>query len=408
MEIVRVALLGHKDHGKSTLIGNSLILSKSIPESRVDEAKRASNDLGIEFEPAYLLDTFSDERKDGMTVDNTRAQVLFKNYAFELIDVPGHEELIRSMISGASSSDFALVVVSALKEEGITDQTRRHIYASNLLGINRYIVAVNKMDAVNYDEKTFLKIKESISQFLTSIGVPTDSFFVLPISARTGDNVSSASSNLQWYRGPVLFDQLISFANSTTEKKDDVLRVAVQSIMNFRGSKAVLGQVISGNISLSDELKLYPQNLNLNISSMMKGNSPAKEATSGDSIALITDTPIQGSVRGGIISSKDSNVRISDEFTLNAFLLEEPQGELELRLNNVGTKIVSYSIKRVMDPTRGTQITRNSVQPLEAATMEVKLERKIVCDNFISCPTLGRVVLFSGSKLLGAGVISSL
>ncbi|EQD45119.1 translation elongation factor EF-1, subunit alpha, partial [mine drainage metagenome] len=143
MIVRRVTLLGHKDHGKSTLIGNLLISTKSVSEARVEDAKRTSIRLGRKFEPGFLLDSFEEEREGAMTIDTTRAQIKYRGSAFEFIDVPGHEELIKNMISGASYADSALLIVSAKKGEGITGQTRRHIFLAKMLGIERVVVAVN-------------------------------------------------------------------------------------------------------------------------------------------------------------------------------------------------------------------------------------------------------------------------
>ena len=158
MEVKSITLLGDKDNGKSTTIGSMLILTKSVTEERVKEAKKISKELGRSFEPGFILDSFSEEREGGLTIDITRAQVAYKNHAFEFIDVPGHEEFIKNMISGASYASSALLIVSAKPQEGVKEQTKRHVFISRMLGIKNLVVAVNKMDAVKYKESAFKAI----------------------------------------------------------------------------------------------------------------------------------------------------------------------------------------------------------------------------------------------------------
>ncbi len=183
MKINRITLLGHKDHGKSTLIGNLLIKTNSVSEQRISEAKRISTELNKPFEPGFILDSFEEERREGLTIDTTRVQLKYKDAAFEFIDVPGHEELIKNMLSGASYADFALAVVSAASNEGIKDQTKRHIYIADLIGINRIVIAVNKMDKINYDEKRFNDIKNSLMHYFSKVGINKRNIIFIPISA---------------------------------------------------------------------------------------------------------------------------------------------------------------------------------------------------------------------------------
>src|SRR5271154_1586737 len=191
MDVTEVTLLGHKDHGKSTLIGNMLITTKSVSEQRINDAKKTSKKLGRNFEPGFILDSFEEEREGGLTIDTTRAQVLYKGNAFEFIDVPGHEELIKNMISGASNADFAVLMVSAKPDEGIRDQTFRHLYLAGMLGIKKILVAVNKMDKVGYEENRFDEIRSRILTFLIKTGFEKKNLYFVPISAYNAENLVS-------------------------------------------------------------------------------------------------------------------------------------------------------------------------------------------------------------------------
>lgn len=406
MEIRRVSLLGHKDHGKSTLIGNLLMLTKSIPDTRIQEARRASKELGVEFEPAYLLDTFSDERSGGMTYDNTRAQILYEDVGFELIDVPGHEELIKSMLSGASNSDFSLVVVSTRKDEGITDQTKRHIYVSRLLGMSRYVVAVNKMDSTGYDEAVFNEFKKELTEFFKSVGISEEMFSLIPVSAYTGDNIVTASDNMPWYDGNTLLSELKARTDSRPEFGDSSGRIFLQSAIKFGNSNALLGEVLTGKFNSKDNLSIFPGNNPLNISDLKRGNESVKSVKEGDGVALITNDLTRPDVRGLVVASDPGAVHVTDHLKAKLFFMESPGEKLTLRLNNVGTPITEFSVDEIIDPTTGNITPKYEIGELDTAAVEVKLSKEIVCDSFASCRQLGRVILYSGNKLIAAGIIT--
>ena len=409
MEIRKISLLGHKDHGKSTLIGKILILTNSIPETRIQEAMKAADELGVEFEPAYLLDTFVDERSEGMTFDNTRAQLLYKGVGFELIDVPGHEELIKSMLSGASISRFSLVVVSAKEDEGITTQTRRHIYVSRLLGISKFIVAVNKMDLSNFNYNVFNSIKEDLTTFFRSIGISDDLFTIIPISAFTGENIIKKSQNMPWYHGSTLLEELKMKTILPADSYNDAARIFLQSSMKLDGNRiALLGEVLSGHFTSSENLMVFPGGNYLAVSQFMRGNKLVKEVRKGDGVALITKTSRLNKVRGLVVVNDKFSIRVSEKLELRLFFLDKPSEKLTLYLNNVGTRVQDLNIQNVVDPTTGYIIGRHDIEPLDTAEIKVTLSNAVACDVFERCMELGRVVLSSKSKIIAAGIITSI
>lgn len=408
MEIRRVSLLGHKDHGKSTLIGNLLMLTGSIPNTRIEEAKRASKELGVEFEPAYLLDTFSDERSGGMTFDNTRAQVLYNDVAFELIDVPGHEELIKSMLSGASNSDFSLVMVSSREDEGITDQTKRHIYVSRLLGMSKYVVAINKMDQSGFDESVFNRMKAELSAFFKSVGITEDMYTMVPVSAYTGDNIVEKTDKMPWYKGNTLLEELKLSTDTLPESNDRTGRIFLQSALDLGKNRALLGEVLTGEFSSGDKFRVFPGSSALEVKELMRGNSPAKDVKMGDGVALITDSAEFKDVRGLIVAKDESAIHVTGDLESRIFFLDPPSGDLNLRLNNVATDLKDFAVTDLVDPTTGKVLERKDIRPLEIADIRVKLARDIVCDTFDTCRQLGRIVIYSGKRLIGAGIVTSL
>ena len=258
MIIRRVTLLGHKDHGKSTLIGNLSILTGSVTEARISDAKKTSEKLGLKFEPGFILDSFYEEREGGMTIDTTRAQIKYGDNAFEFIDVPGHEELTKNMISGASYADAALLMVSTKEDEGIKTQTKRHLFIAKMLGIERVVVAVNKMDLAQYKKERFDEIKEELSKYLTNLGFNEKNIAFVPISAYTGEGLIKNSVNMPWYKNDSLIEMLVKFSGKKKVSSEELI-VLLQGELN--GDKKMLtGKVLSGSLLVDSKVKILPSN----------------------------------------------------------------------------------------------------------------------------------------------------
>src|SRR5499427_9013205 len=201
---VRIVIVGHVDHGKSTLVGRLLHETGSLPEGKLEMLKAVSARRGMPFEWSFLLDALQTERDQGITIDTT--QIRFRTNARDivLIDAPGHAEFLRNMITGASQADGAVLIIDAL--EGVRDQTRRHGYLLHLLGIRQVVVVVNKMDRVGYDGGRFREIDAKIVGQLEGFGLTPAA--VIPISARYGDGVVARTTAIEWYRGPTVIESL--------------------------------------------------------------------------------------------------------------------------------------------------------------------------------------------------------
>jgi small GTP-binding protein len=206
---INVVIVGHVDHGKSTLIGRLLYDSDSITEGRVEEIQKLAEEYKKRFEFAYFLDSFDDEVKEERTIDTTGVMFKGKNL-YVITDVPGHKEFIKNMLSGASHSDVAVLVVSA--KDGIGEQTGRHAFLIHMLGIKQIFVVVNKMDAIAYQEDVFRTIKDEVSRLLASLGTQAKEF--IPASAIEGDNIYKRSNRMPWYQGPTLIESHLLMRSS--------------------------------------------------------------------------------------------------------------------------------------------------------------------------------------------------
>ena len=401
MIINKVTLLGHKDHGKSTLIGNLLIATKSVSEQRINDARKTSKQLGRKFEPGFILDSFEEERTGGLTIDTTRAQILYKGTAFEFIDVPGHEELIKNMISGASNADFALLMVSAQEDEGIRDQTLRHLFLAGMLGIRKIIIAVNKMDQIDYKQEKFEHIKKIISKFLENIGFEEKNIHFVPVSAYNSENLVSKSKNMKWYKGDSLLDIMVKESKTAGKAKNDQLSISVQGTLS--DDNVVIGKVLSGTIKKNQQIVVLPQNESFKVSNLSVKGKNASSASLGQNVAISLDNPIPEDIRGSIICSSDSPIKAVNRLTALVFAVTK-QNEIATMNFNGSSFNCKLHINEVIDTTTGNKINGN-LKPLNAAKATIDLTRKIVAEPFRKSEALGRFVLYDKGKFSGIGVI---
>src|SRR5579871_3299285 len=250
---VRIVIVGHVDHGKSTLVGRLLHETGSLPEGKLEMLKAISARRGMPFEWSFLLDALQTERDQGITIDTT--QIRFRTNARDvvLIDAPGHAEFLRNMITGASQADGAVLIIDAL--EGVRDQTRRHGYLLHLLGMRQVAVVVNKMDRVDFSAARFREISDEISAHLTGLGVTPSA--IIPISARDGDGVAGQTPRIGWYDGPTVVEALDAL-EPARPLEQLALRLPVQAIYKFDDRRIVAGRIESGHLAAGDEIVIMP------------------------------------------------------------------------------------------------------------------------------------------------------
>src|ERR1700755_2412943 len=246
---VRIVIVGHVDHGKSTLVGRLLHETGSLPDGKLDMLKAVSAPRGMPFEWSFLLDALQTERDQGITIDTTQIRFRTKSRDVVLIDAPGHAEFLRNMITGASQADGAVLIIDAL--EGVRDQTRRHGYLLHLLGIKQVAIVVNKMDRVDFSAARFAEISAEISAHLTGLGVTPSA--VIPISARDGDGVDERTPRTRWYNGPTVVEALDAL-EPARPLAELPLRLPVQAIYKFDDRRIVAGRIESGGLKAGNEI----------------------------------------------------------------------------------------------------------------------------------------------------------
>ena len=394
---MNVVIVGHVDHGKSTLIGRLLYDSENIMEGRVEEIQKLAEEYKKKFEFAYFLDSFEDELKEERTIDTTGVMFKGKNY-YSVTDVPGHKEFIKNMLTGASHADIAVLVVSA--DEGIQEQTRRHAFLIHMLGIKEIFVVVNKMDLVNYEKEKFEAIKEEVSKFLASFGY-SDMIFI-PASAMEGDNIYKLSERMRWYEGLTLIEALDGVEISKEVKP---LRFVVQDVYTVNSEKVAVGRIESGTLRKGDEVIFQPSDVRGRIEKIKIFQGELEEAEQGDSIGIVVNKEVK---RGDVCGLVEAPPTPTKEFLGEAVLLEKNlrKGDrLELRCGTRRVKCEIKEIKEKINSETGEVIEKQAtdINENEAATILFATE-PLVVEKFYEIPELGRFILVK-DKNIGAGVV---
>ncbi len=413
-EALKIVIVGHVDHGKSTLIGRLLYETDSLPPGKVEELKAVSARRRMAIEWSFVLDAFQAERDQAVTIDTT--QIWFKTAArdYVIIDAPGHREFLKNMVSGAAAADAAVLVVDAA--EGVREQTRRHGYLLHLLGVRQVAVAVSKMDLVGYDERRFNEVARDITHYLGEIGVvPT---FIVPISGRDGDNVAvnraavpgEASPAMAWYDGPSLLAALERF-QTVTRPVDQPLRLPIQDVYKFDERRILAGRIESGILRVGDRLLFSPSNRTARVKAIEVWNADAEclEARAGQSVAIILDEQVFVE-RGEMASHETLPPMLSTVFRTTVFWLGQKPLEVDatykLKLGTREARVRVQSIERVIDTDTlagqpGDRVERNGVGEVVLRCREI-----LALDEYRDLARTGRFVVVDDYDTVAGGVIS--
>src|ERR1700742_2857232 len=347
---VSIVIVGHVDHGKSTLVGRLLHETGSLPEGKLEMLQAVSARRGMPFEWSFLLDALQTERDQGITIDTTQIRFRTKSRDVVLIDAPGHAEFLRNMITGASQADGAVLIIDAL--EGVRDQTRRHGYLLHLLGIRQVAVVVNKMDRVDFSPARFKEISDEISAHLIGLGVTPSA--VIPISARDGDGVAERRSRIRWYDGPTVVEALDALEPARPLEKL-ALRLPVQAIYKFDDRRIVAGRIESGHLAAGDEIVIMPAGKIAKIKSVegwpvtaLKGKQGA-----GRSVGITLDRELFIE-RGDVIAHVGQSPRDTRRLRARIFWLHDKEltkgDQILVRLGTREARASVVAIEKAIDP----------------------------------------------------------
>lgn len=397
---LNVVIVGHIDHGKSTLIGRLLYDSATIPDERLAEMQKLIEEYKRRFEFAYFLDSFEEELKEERTIGTTR--VLFKGRDYyTVVDVPGHQEFIKNMLTGADHAQAAILVVSCV--DGVQEQTRRHAFLVHILGVKEIIMGINKMDMVNYDEKVFSRTRQAVTYLLATLGYK-DTLFV-PISAMEGDNIYKRSQRTPWYGGPTLIEALDAI--EPVPEKEKPLRYVVQDMYTVDFLKVAVGRVEAGTVRNGDQLIFQPSGVVTRVEAIKSFPREIESAQSGDSIGIVVDAAVgRGNVGGH--ASRNPPVAVTG-FLGEVVLLDgtlSRGGEFEIKCGAKRSKCTVAKIREKISSETGEVLGTDAVEigVNEAATVIFETEPMVV-EKFAEIPELGRFILARDGRNVGAGIV---
>ncbi|HRE61413.1 MAG TPA: adenylyl-sulfate kinase [Micropepsaceae bacterium] len=406
-DLLRIVIVGHVDHGKSTLVGRIFYDTGSLPEGKYESIKAMSERRGMPFEWAFLMDAMQAERDQGITIDTSQIWFKSERRDYVIIDAPGHKEFLKNMITGASQADAAVLVIDA--EEGVKEQSRRHGYLLHLLGVRQVAVVVNKMDLVGWSEKRFREVEAEYRAYLKGIGV--EPAHVIPVSAREGANVAARAAEMPWYKGPSIVEALDGF-NPVAPSKDLPLRFAVQDVYKFDERRIIAGRIESGTLKIGDRLVFSPSNKMARVNSIEvwpADRAKPSTAGAGQSVGVTLDEQIF--VERGDIASHEADAPIeTDVFRGRIFWLgKEPLtkgARYKLKLNTFEAPVQVQAIEKVIDTGDLSAATPDRVERNQVAEIVFRARRIIALDPYSDLPRTGRFVLVDKFDIAGGGIIS--
>ena len=409
LNLLRFITCGSVDDGKSTLIGRMLYESQMIFDDQVASLKNDSKKYGTQGENidfALLVDGLSAEREQGITIDVAYRFFSSSKRKFIVADTPGHEQYTRNMATGASTAELAILLVDA--RNGILTQTKRHSFIVSLLGIKNIILAINKMDLVNYDKNIYEKISSEYKLFSKKLNF--ENIQSIPISALKGDNIHKKSKYMKWYNDKTLFDYLET--TKTKIQSSDSFVLPVQSVnrpnLNFRGYS---GTIAEGKIRKGDELISLPSNQKVKVKDIFVGERPVKTANLKQSITITIDKEIDTS-RGDILCSKNSTVDMADQFNMNVIWMSENKGftgrTYLAKIHNISTSIKIMNIKKIYDVNTLEFTAGNELKLNDVAEISISFNKTIPFSTFKENKILGSLIIIDpiNNQTIGMGMIN--
>ncbi|MGQ0556063.1 MAG: GTP-binding protein [Nitrospiraceae bacterium] len=408
-ENLNIVIVGHVDHGKSTLLGRLYADTGSLPDGKLEKVQAICKQQGKEFEYAFLFDAFLEEQEQGITIDTARTFFMWKGRQYIIIDAPGHKEFLKNMISGAARAEAALLLIDAL--EGVKEQSKKHGYLLSLLGVRQFAVVVNKMDLVGYRQDVFDGIEKEYREFLGQFKAVPSQF--IPVSAKLGDNIANRSEQMPWYTGSTVLETLGGFQKEAA-RSEQPLRMPVQDVYKFDARRIITGRIAAGRLKVGDHLVFSPSNKRANIRTVEAFNIEPQptEGQAGQSIGVTLDEQIFVE-RGEIASHQDHLPAVSTAFRANLFWLGKRPLEKERKyLLRVATKEVDCevaSIHRIIDTMDlAQQQGSNMVNKNQVAELTLRTKAPVAFDLSASFEATGRFVLVDEYDIAGGGIITEL
>ena len=412
---INLVFIGHVDHGKSTTVGRLLYDSGAINEQALRKLKEKAEELGKGgFEFAFVMDNLKEERERGVTIDLAHKKFVSDKYEFTIIDAPGHKDFIKNMITGASQADAAVLVVAA--SDGVMEQTKEHIWLSRTLGVGQMIIAVNKMDAVKFDQTKFNKVKDEVTGVLKTAGYNPANIAFIPVASLHGDNIVKKSANMSWYTGPTLREQLDLFKEP--EKPTQLpLRLPLQDVYNITGIGVVpVGRVETGIMKIGDKVIVVPGREGKGITGEVKTiemhHEQVTQAEPGDNVGFnVRGIGKKDIARGDVLGHVDSPPTVVSEFTAQVVILNHPTvltvgytPVFHVHTAQVACQITE--LVRKINPATGETLQEkpDMLKNGDAAIIKVKPTKPMVIETQKNIPHMARFAIRDAGSTVAAGM----
>ena len=407
---MNMVIVGHVDHGKSTIIGRLLVDTHSLPDGKLEQVKANCERNSKPFEYAFLIDALKDEQAQGITIDSARVFFKTKKRHYLIMDAPGHIEFLKNMITGASRAEAALLVIDA--REGVQENSRRHGYMLSLLGIKQIAILVNKMDLMGYQQGAFEKVREEYGIFLSQLNIEPHSY--IPVSGFEGDNIATSSPRMQWYDGPTVLEVLDRF-NKESPSEAKPFRMPVQDVYKFTNfgdqRRIVAGTIETGIIKAGDEIIFYPSGKKTHVKTVESSDQgPPGEGKAGYAVGFTLQEQIY--VPRGEIATKtnEPQAKVTSRLRVNLFWLGKhpmiKDREYLLKLGTAKVPVQLEEIHRVMDASDLHLLDRkDAIDRHDVAECTLKLKRAIAFDLADEISATSRFVIVDRFEISGGGTI---
>ncbi len=408
---MNLAVIGHIDHGKSTTVGRMMFETGAVPAHIIEGYRKEAESKGkATFEFAWVMDNLKEERERGITIDIAHKRFDTPKFYFTVVDCPGHRDFVKNMITGASQADAAILVVAA--PDGVMEQTKEHVFLARTLGISQIIIAINKMDAVKFDEKRFNEVKKDLSDLIKMVGYKPEETLFIPISALGGQNIKVNSPETPWYKGLPLITALDTF-KSPDKPTDKPLRLPIQDVYSISGIGTVpVGRVETGIMKKGMKVSFMPANKDGEIKSIEMHHEEIPQAVPGDNVGFNVRGIGKGDIRrGDVCGPADAPPTVADEFTAQIVVLQHPSALTVgytpvFHCHTTQTACTFVELKKKLDPRSGQTKEENPtfLKTGDAAIVVIKPTKPMVIETVKELPQLGRFAVRDMGSTIAAGM----
>jgi len=407
-----LAIIGHVDHGKSTLVGRLLYETGSVPEHVIEQHKEEAEEKGKGgFEFAYVMDNLAEERERGVTIDIAHQEFDTDKYYFTIVDCPGHRDFVKNMITGASQADNAVLVVAA--DDGVAPQTREHVFLARTLGINELIVGVNKMDLVDYGEAEYEEVKDEVTDLLNQVRFDTENASFIPISAFEGDNIAEASDNTGWYSGDTLLEALNDLPE-VEPPTDAPLRLPIQDVYTISGIGTVpVGRIETGTLEPGNNVSFQPSDVGGEVKTVEMHHEEVPSAGPGDNVGFNVRGVGKDDIRrGDVCGPADDPPSVAETFQAQLVVMQHPSVITSgytpvFHAHTAQVACTIESIDQKLDPSTGEVAEENPdfIQSGDAAIVTVRPQKPLSLEPSGEIPELGSFAVRDMGQTIAAGKV---